>query len=44
MTMDSAFTMLKKAREAKNLSLTDVADSTFIKLPPWVQSVYGVKD
>ncbi len=32
MTMDSAFTMLKKAREAKNLSLADVADSTFISI------------
>jgi hypothetical protein len=32
MTMDSPFTMLKKAREAKNLSLADVADSTFISI------------
>ena len=28
--MDSVFTMLKQAREAKNLSLTDIADTTFI--------------
>jgi cytoskeleton protein RodZ len=28
--MDSVFTMLKQAREAKGLSLTDVSDATFI--------------
>jgi cytoskeleton protein RodZ len=30
--MDSVFTLLKQAREAKNLSLTDVADTTFISI------------
>src|SRR5512142_1334804 len=30
--MDSVFTLLKQAREAKNLSLADVADSTFISI------------
>src|SRR5512142_1064571 len=30
--MDSVFTMLKQAREAKNLSLADVSDTTFISI------------
>lgn len=30
--MDSVFAMLKKAREAKNLSLADVSDTTFISV------------
>jgi cytoskeleton protein RodZ len=30
--MDSVFTMLKQAREAKNLSLADIADTTFISV------------
>ena len=30
--MDSIFTMLRKAREAKNLSLADVSDTTFISV------------
>ncbi len=30
--MDSIFTMLKQAREAKNLSLTDISDTTFISI------------
>src|SRR5512133_799213 len=30
--MDSVFTLLKQAREAKNLSLTDVSDTTFISI------------
>lgn len=30
--METVFTMLKQAREAKNLSLTDVSDTTFISI------------
>ncbi|RPH36902.1 DUF4115 domain-containing protein [bacterium] len=32
MTMDTVFTLLKQAREAKNLSLADVSDTTFISI------------